>query len=118
LKYRNAKTVLPERLVRELQQYVQGQIIYVPGDDSVRAGWGESNGTREKYDSRNNEIIMLYRNGVSMEAIAGRYHLSEYSIKKIIYDSKYNNCNHRNEPGCAVKKAIAEGKVSPSRLES
>lgn len=92
MKYRNAKTVLPERLLRELQQYVQGEIIYVPGNDPVRARWGESNGTREKYSSRNNEIIMLYRNGVSKEVIAERYHLSEHSIKKIIHGSKHKAC--------------------------
>ena len=84
MKYKNAKAVLPERLLRELQQYIQGEIIYVPRNSPIRAGWGESNGTREKYNSRNNEIIMLYKNGVSKEAIADRYHLSEYSIKKII----------------------------------
>ena len=84
--------ILPERLLIELRQYVQGEIIYVPGDDSVRAGWGESNGTREKYNSRNNEIIMLYRNGVSKEAIADRYHLSEYSIKKIIHSNNQKTC--------------------------
>lgn len=88
MRYKNAKRVLPERLLRELQQYVQGEIIYVPGHDSVRAGWGESNGTRERYRSRNNEIVMLYRDGVSKEAIAERYHLSEYSINKIVHGSK------------------------------
>lgn len=90
MKYRNAKAVLPESLLKELQQYVQGEIIYVPGDGSIRAGWGESNGTKDRYIRRNNEIIMLYRNGVSMNAIADRYHLSEYSIKKIIHGCKKN----------------------------
>lgn len=89
LKYRNAKTILPERLLKELQQYIRGEIVYVPGDDSVRAGWGENNGTREKYVSRNKEIITLYRNGISKEAIADRYHLSEYSINKIVHGSKH-----------------------------
>jgi DNA-binding NarL/FixJ family response regulator len=88
MKYRNAKTVLPDRLFKELQQYVQGEIIYIPRDDSVRAGWGEKNGTREKYINRNKEIIKLYKNGVSKEVIADKFYLSEYSIKKIINDNK------------------------------
>ena len=92
MKYRNARTVLPEQLFKELQQYVQCEIIYVPGDDSVRAGWGQNNGTREKYINRNKEIIRLYRNGISKEDIADRYHLSECSIKKIINDSKHKAC--------------------------
>jgi Mor family transcriptional regulator len=89
LKYRNAKTILPERLLRELQQYVQGEILYVPGREEIRAGWGESNGTREMYKRRNAEIVMLYRSGISVEKIAERYNLSEYSIKKIICRSKH-----------------------------
>lgn len=40
MKYKNAKSVLPEWLFKELQQYVQGEMIYVPGNDSIRAGWG------------------------------------------------------------------------------
>lgn len=88
MKYNNAKMVLPACLLRELQQYVRGEIIYVPGDESPRAGWGETNGTKEKYKIRNDEIIMLYKNGISKEVIAERYHLSEYSIKKIIQDEK------------------------------
>lgn len=84
MKYKNAKTVLPERLLKELQKYVQGEMIYVPGNGEVRTGWGESNGTREKYSRRNTEIILLYKSGVSKEDIADRYHLSECSIKKII----------------------------------
>lgn len=88
MKYINARTILPERLIQELQQYVQGEIIYVPGIEAIRAGWGAANGTREKYDERNNEIIMLYRNGHKMDEIAEIYHLSEYSIKKIIHGGK------------------------------
>lgn len=90
LKYKNAKTVLPELLLRELQQYIKGEIIYVPKDNSTCAGWGENNGTRERYINRNKEITMLYRNGVSIEVIADKYHLSEYSIKKIVNGSKRN----------------------------
>ena len=80
--------VLPDRLLKELQQYVQGEIIYVPGDSLIRAGWGEANGTREKYTARNSEIVMLYKNGLGMEALADMYHLSECSIKKIIHGKK------------------------------
>jgi Mor family transcriptional regulator len=80
----NASKVLPETLLKELQRYVNGEIIYVPGNGSSKAGWGEANGTKEKYMERNSEIIMLYRNGSSKEEIAEKYHLSEYSIKKIL----------------------------------
>lgn len=32
-----------------------------------------------------------------------------------VNDCKYNNCLHRNEPGCAVKKAVADGEIAESR---
>lgn len=31
---------------------------------------------------------------------------------------KFNNCMHLNEPKCAVKKALEEGKIAPSRYRS
>jgi ribosome biogenesis GTPase len=30
-------------------------------------------------------------------------------------DCRFNNCTHRNEPGCAVKEAIESGDISPLR---
>ena len=95
MKYKNAKKILPEQLVKEIQKYVQGEIIYVPGINSSRAGWGESNGAKERYRERNNEIIKLYNSGVSIEALTNKYYLSEYSVKKIIYESK-KSANKQN----------------------
>lgn len=31
---------------------------------------------------------------------------------------KFNNCTHRSEPGCAVRKAVETGEIAASRLES
>lgn len=33
--YKNANNILPENLVSEIQQYVQGQYIYIPIKDKV-----------------------------------------------------------------------------------
>lgn len=33
-------------------------------------------------------------------------------------DCRFNNCTHTHEPGCAVLKAVAEGKISRSRFNS
>lgn len=83
MKYINAKTILPESLLKELQRYIQGEILYVPGCEA-RAGWGEANGTRHKYSIRNKEIMALYEKGASIDEIAESYYLSEYTIRKII----------------------------------
>ena len=39
-------------------------------------------------------------------------------IFKISADCKYNNCTHRHEPGCAVRKAVEEHLISESRYTS
>ena len=33
-------------------------------------------------------------------------------------DCKYNNCTHIHEPGCAVKRALEEHRISESRYAS
>lgn len=45
------------------------------------------------------------------------HELSHYfpEMRELINDCKFNNCMHIEEPGCAVKEAIEEGRVNPSR---
>ncbi len=31
---------------------------------------------------------------------------------------KFSNCQHRNEPGCAIRQAVAEGHIAPERLKN
>ena len=39
-------------------------------------------------------------------------------MKEFIGKCKYDNCRHIKEPDCAVKQAVAEGKIHKSRYES
>ena len=39
-------------------------------------------------------------------------------MRLYMHGCKYNNCTHIHEPGCAVKKALEEGKIHPSRYEN
>ena len=84
LSYKNGKDVLPCELLRELQKHIQGELIYIPREDNVRAGWGENNGTRQQIRKRNQEIHRLYTKGMGVWELVSRYHLSEDSIRKII----------------------------------
>lgn len=85
MKYINANTVLPEELIQELQKYVQAGYIYIPAREEQHKSWGELSGYRRELDKRNTVIAGEYRDGVSMEELAKRYHLSIYAIRKIIY---------------------------------
>jgi ribosome biogenesis GTPase len=39
-------------------------------------------------------------------------------IESLAADCHFSDCRHRNEPRCAVKQAVAEGRLSQARLES
>lgn len=46
--------------------------------------------------------------------------LSHYflEMRKLLPACKFNNCLHMEEPGCAVKKAVEEGKIAPHRYKN
>ncbi|MEP6573095.1 MAG: ribosome small subunit-dependent GTPase A [Gemmatimonadota bacterium] len=39
-------------------------------------------------------------------------------MRPLIGECKYGDCRHMSEPGCAMKRAVEEGRMSPDRLES
>nr|WP_300767991.1 CD3324 family protein [uncultured Acetatifactor sp.] len=84
MKYVNAAEILPERLLRELQSYIDGDVLYVPKYSSKKK-WGTVSGSRSFYGERNREIQRLYREGCSMEALSEEYGLAHSTIRKIIY---------------------------------
>ena len=48
------------------------------------------------------------------------HELSHYfpEMKALINECRFNNCMHIEEPGCAVKKAVEEGRISSERYIS
>mgnify|MGYP001850987993 CR=1 FL=1 len=85
MKYINAKDLLPDALVRELQSYIQGGYIYVPTDQARQKRWGEVSGCRQELQKRNRRIAEEFRNGTSADKLAEKYFLSVSAIRKIIY---------------------------------
>ncbi len=88
MNYRNGKDVLPTELLKELQKYIQGELIYIPKQNEGRAAWGEMNGTRVLIDKRNREIYRLYKTGTDIDSLVEAYNLSEDSIRKIIFKTR------------------------------
>ena len=84
MKYKTAQEILPDRLLKELQQYVSGETIYVPNAQEKKQ-WGETSGARNYYKKRNEQIRGEFRNGCSIEELADEYNLSVDSIRKIVY---------------------------------
>jgi len=88
LQYKNGKEVLPPHLLKELQKYIQGELLYIPKKTNERAGWGEVNGSRRLIAKRNEEIYRLYQDGQSFEELERIYNLSLDSIRKIVYKTR------------------------------
>lgn len=39
-------------------------------------------------------------------------------LRPLVQHCQFSDCTHQNEPGCAVRAALAEGKIHPERFES
>lgn len=84
MKYIKAQNVLPEDIVKIIQEYVDGEYIYVPRKDENQKAWGENSGIRSSLKERNNEIYRKYKSGTTAVKLAQEYYLSEQSIRRII----------------------------------
>ena len=83
MSYKNAKDVLPDELIREIQKYIDGDLLYIP-TKSEKTEWGIRSGARQKYAERNHEIRERYKESTSIEELARLYFLSTDSIRKIV----------------------------------
>lgn len=84
MKYKNAQDILPDSLLKELQQYISGETLYIPNREEKKS-WGEASGARQYYKKRNEEIRFKYQNGASISELASEFNLSIDSIRKIVY---------------------------------
>lgn len=84
MRYVKAKKVLPKEIIEIIQEYVDGEYIYIPRKSGNEKAWGEKNGTRSSLKQRNSEIYIKYTNNISIKELAGSYFLSEHSIRRII----------------------------------
>ena len=86
MNYKNANHILPDRLVQEIQQYVQGEFIYIPIKDKVM------NTSPTEYEQelikRNEHIYTKSLEGISNSELANMYHLSASSIRRIIIEQR------------------------------
>ena len=84
MKYENARDLLPEQLLKQVQKYVSGKLVYIPARARKRQ-WGTLSGYRQYLEERNHRICLQYMNGASIGALADEYHLSLDTVRRIIY---------------------------------
>lgn len=84
--YLNADELLPPELLREVQTYVQGTLVYIPREGGgKRLCWGARSGARERLDKRNAAIREAKAAGRRIEDLAEEYCLSPGGIRKVLY---------------------------------
>jgi len=86
MKYENGKDIFPERLLKQIQKYAAGKLVYIPSAE--KKDWGESTGYRKYLLKRNHDIRLKFRNGVTIDQLADEYALSYETIRKIVYSKK------------------------------
>ena len=86
MKYENGKDIFPEKLLKQIQKYAAGKLVYIPSPE--KKDWGESTGYQKYLLKRNYEIRLKFKNGVTIHQLSGEYALSYETIRKIVYSKK------------------------------
>lgn len=86
--YRNAKDLLPEEILDLVQQFVNGESIYIPIRNGNRSNWGAKNNTKNVILVRNLSIYSDFQSGISRKVLSEKYFLSKKSIDRIILNEK------------------------------
>jgi DNA-binding NarL/FixJ family response regulator len=86
--YKNAVSILPADLLEAIQQYIDGEYIYIPRKAENKKRWGEVKNSRQYIRERNATIFSQYQDGISVENIASYNYLSPKTIYKIVADMK------------------------------
>lgn len=87
MKYENGKDIFPDNLLRQIQEYVSGRLVYIPTKDEKRA-WGVTSGYKQYLSDRNREIKEKFVAGAAIDDLSEEYFLASETIKKILYSKK------------------------------
>ena len=84
MRYVNARDVLPKDILALIHEYVDGAYVYIPRREDSRKSWGDNTRSKIETMERNAEIYALYKTGLKVDELAGKYFLSDKSIQRII----------------------------------
>ena len=87
MSYIKAEAILPEELIRQIQEYADGMYIYIPRKPGTRHAWGQKTDYKAELKARNDRIRNDFASGEGVNALSRKYHLSEKSIRRILQKS-------------------------------
>lgn len=88
--YYRAEDILPSNIIKLIQNYIDGENIYIPRKENNKKEWGSQTLIRQELKSRNTSIYNDYKKGYKASELAAIYFLSEKSIHRIIREHKNN----------------------------
>lgn len=88
MSYRKAIYILPNDLLEKVQEYIDGDFIYIPRKSGNKKQWGSRTSTRQELYNRNTQIYEEYLAGRSSQDLSRKYFLSLKSIQRIIRKEK------------------------------
>lgn len=88
MSYIRAELILPQELLTLIQEYADGQYLYIPKKPSNYKSWGENTDSKNQTRLRNYEIFEKYKKGFRIAELAEEYYLSTKSIQRIITNIK------------------------------
>lgn len=82
--YIRAEEILPIEVMELVQQYVDGENIYIPRKQANRQEWGAGTQIRRELWERDRQIYAEYIAGSKTSELACKYFLSVKSIQRIL----------------------------------
>lgn len=127
MSYKKATQILPQELLIKVQEYIDGEFLYIPRISDNKKNWGDTTSTRQELHDRNESIYSDYLSGQSMDFLAEKfYRFSDYlgttsqmsellgisSISGILRFGRYPAYHGISEPHLAVKssKTVVENR--------
>lgn len=90
MSYKKANDILPHTLLIAVQQYIDGEYMYIPRKADSKLPWGANTDTRKMIKARNREIRDKRLKGCSVGDLSEQYFLSEKAIYKILKANKHD----------------------------
>ena len=88
MSYVKARDIFPNEILEIIQNYVEGEYIYIPKKEENKMVWGELTQSKEELLIRNINIYEDYLAGISIQTLSERYYLSPKSIQRIVSQKK------------------------------
>ncbi|MBL4938506.1 hypothetical protein JK636_22640 [Clostridium sp. YIM B02515] len=92
MSYSNARDIFPSEILEIIQNYVDGEFIYIPKKEENKIAWGKLTNSKSELSKRNASIYEDYLKGMCTKSLSEKYYLSYKSIQRIILETrKYHN---------------------------